>query len=322
MRRLAIRRGRASRSAPARGRPGSPGGPRAPIVLAAALLALSGCASTPPPCELSTPGAPWLAFASLRTGRHAIWRARADGTCLEQVTRSTGTDLYPSWTGRTVAFASDRSGALRLWTHDLATGAEAMRDTGTLDAATAPAFSPDGAAIAFEGRAAGSLTSDVYVVPAAGGAIVPLAADPADDAGPAWAPDGLTVYFVSTRSGAYEVWSVPAAGGTAVQVTTGSRIVGKPAVAVDGASIFYARTVAGGSATEVVRQDLAGGAIAVVSSQDDSEPALGPSGRHLALRSFRGGSADIVVAALDGTGPLFVTSDVASDGAPAFARGL
>jgi dipeptidyl aminopeptidase/acylaminoacyl peptidase len=44
--------------------------------------------------------------------------------------------------------------------------------------------------------------------------------DPADDASPAWSPDGTTLAFSSIRSGNLDIWTIPAAGGTATQITT------------------------------------------------------------------------------------------------------
>jgi TolB protein len=296
---------------------------RAALAIAALTVTACGGGPDPPPpdaCALGADGAPWLAFASRRTGDYEIWRTRADGTCLARVTDDPAADLFPTWSGSTVAFASERGGKLHLRAFDLAAGTDVAIDTGDLLAATTPAFSPDGAWIAFEGRAASAAAADVLVVPASGGAPVALAPDAASDGGPAWSPDGLTIYFVSTRSGRHEVWKVSPAGGEATQVTTGSRIIGKPAVTVDGTALLFARTISGSTLTEVVRLDLSSGqVVAVVSSLDDSEPAVSPDGTHLALRSFRDGHADIVVAALDGSGAVLLTSDGASDGVPAFA---
>ncbi len=293
-------------------------------LLLAAFLACGGSPDRgdpePDACALDAAGAPWLAFTSRRTGDYDLWTARADGSCLSQVTDDPAADLFPSWSGTTIAFASERGGKLGLWTHDLATGVETSVATGGLESATSPAFSPDGAWIAFEGRAAGAAGAEVYLVPSGGGVPVTLEAAPAGGAGPAWSPDGATIYFVSTRSGSYDVWAAPAGGGDAFRVTTRSRIVGKPAVATDGASLVYARTIAGASTTEIVRQDLATGSITAISNLDDSEPAISGDGQRLALRSFRGGHADVIVEAIDGSGPLFLTSDEPSDGAPAFAR--
>lgn len=296
--------------------------------LALVLLALAAACTGAPDgnaCALAAPGAPWIAFSSLRTGFSRIWRARADGSCLSAVTRNSPfprehADRTPTWHGAVVLFASDRDGTLHLWRHDVLGSGDAPVGTGDLASAAAPAFSPDGARVAFEGRAAGATTTAVYVVPAEGGTPVALTSG-ADDGAPAWAPDGGTVYFVSTRGGARDVWAVPATGGAAVQVTSGSRIVGRPAVAAG--ALLYARTVAGGAATELVRHALAGGAVAVLSSRDDADPALSSDGTRLALRSTRAGDgANVFVAAPDGTGAWPVTSDGASDGEPTFAAGL
>jgi TolB protein len=293
----------------------------APFVIAAVAACSSSSSrkAAPPPCQLDTAGAPWLAFASSRTGSYGIFIARADGTCVEQVTSGPGTDLFPSFgPGWRIAFASDRSGLTSVWVHDLGTSHEWVVPVGTL-AATSPAFSTDGARIAFEGRLPSSLDTNIYVVPAAGGDPVQLTTSAAADAGPAWSPDGSTIYFVSTRSGVYDVYAVPAGGGDATRVTTGSGIVGKPAVSPDGHDLYYTRSASSGG-TEVVRYALAGGAIAVVTSQSDSEPAVSPAGDRLAVRSFRDGQADLfVVGSGDGGSPVQITNDPASDGAPSFA---
>lgn len=291
------------------------------------LLLAPGCTGEPAavpddPCELSTPGASWLAFASHRTGDYEIWLTRADGTCQRRLGDSPFLELHPSWSpDGVIAFTSDRAGALGVWLHDLRSGQEAQLDTGDVRASS-PAYSPDGATLAFEGRAAGAADTDIYVVPAAGGAPTALASDGSDDAGPAWSPDGGTIFFVSARSGAYEIHSVPAAGGAVTQRTTGSRIIGRPVVAPAGDRLYFARTKAGSSATEVVRLVLDGGALEVVSSQGDSEPAVSPAGDRIALRSFRHGDANaelVVVDEADGGRETRLTTDPASDGTPTFA---
>jgi TolB protein len=293
------------------------------LALAAALAA---CASGPEPvdpCGFETEGPPWLAFASAAGGGYDIWVARADGSCARPVTTDPSADLSPSWSGPRIAFASDRGGAASVWIHDLLAGTEGRLDTGLLGAAT-PAFSPDGSAVAFEGRHAGASTVDVYVVPRTGGAPLALTSHAADDTTPAWSPDGSTVYFVSTRTGGYEIFSVPSVGGEATQVTSGSRIIGKPEVSPDGAALYFARRISGSSSTEVVRFALANGATVVVSGADESEPAVSPDGTRLALRSFRYDStnADVIaVDSADGGHPARLTLDPAPEGAPAWAHG-
>jgi TolB protein len=274
---------------------------------------------------VAEPGKPWLAFVSHRTGDYDVWLTRTDGSCLRNLTAAPSLELHPSWSpGGAVAFTSDRSAALRIWVQDPATGVASVLDTGEIRASS-PAVSPDGRTVAFEGRAPGAATSDtdVYVVPTAGGiAPTPLAVNGASDSGPTWSPDGSSLYFVSNRSGAYEIHQVVVATGAVTKRTTGSRIVGRPVAGPGGDRLYFARTKAGSSSTEVVRLLLGTGAIQVVSSQGDSEPAVSPAGDRLALRTFRfgGGNAELVlVDEADGGAPQRLTDHPASDGAACFA---
>lgn len=298
------------------------------LPLAATLPALlTACGGTQAdPCALSSAGAPWLAFASRRAGNYDLFLARDDGSCLRPVTSDAGNDLAPTWSpDRKLAFSSDRGGGLRVWVHDLVAGTEAPLEVGML-ASTAPAWSPDGASIAFEGRVHGQTTSDLYLVPAAGGVAVNLTNDAHLNSGADWSPDGKTLYFVSTRTGRYEVHAlkpadcVPGETCAAPALTSRSRIVGKPIASRDGLSIVYARTVAGSSDTEVVVQALASGEVRVVSGPGDSEPALDPTGARLALRSYRYGNPELVLVDLaTGAELRRLTDDPASDGTPAYA---
>ncbi len=297
--------------------------PALAVLLAAAL---AGCPDEDP-CEISSDGAPWLAFASRRAGSYDLLVMRDDGTCLRPVTGDPAQELLPAWssTGK-LAYTSDRTGSQQLRVQDLATGAEAPLDLGALSA-TSPAWSPDGARLAFEGRVPGTASSDVYLVPAAGGTPVNLTTDPSWNAGPAWSPDGQTIYFVSTRTGQYEVHALRPADCTAAPgscpapaVTSGSRIIGKPAISPDGALLVMARTIGGTSDTEVVARSLATGEIRVVSGPGDSEPAVTASGAGVVLRSYRHGNPELVLVELASGAELRrLTDDPAADGSPACA---
>ncbi|MFL6289741.1 MAG: TolB family protein, partial [Thermoanaerobaculia bacterium] len=85
--------------------------------------------------------------------------------------------------------------------------------------------SPNGDRIAFSVRTtdfeANRGRTDIWTVSTGGGDAAPLTADPAADTTPRWAPDGKSLYFLSTRSGSSQVWRVPVPGSDkqAVQVT-------------------------------------------------------------------------------------------------------
>lgn len=83
-----------------------------------------------------------------------------------------------------------------------------------------PAFSPDGALIAFTGNYDGN--QDVYVMPAIGGAPTRLTYHPSADLNQGFTPDGRSVLFVSGRNafagGHAQLYTVPLAGGVEVQL--------------------------------------------------------------------------------------------------------
>ena len=78
------------------------------------------------------------------------------------------------------------------------TGGEARRLTSDIGIETSPAFSPDGALIAFTGEYDGN--EDVYVIAAAGGIPTRLTSHPGVDQVVGWTRDGKRVLFRSPRS--------------------------------------------------------------------------------------------------------------------------
>ena len=93
-----------------------------------------------------------------------------------------------------------------LWTVSTTKGER--RQLTTTDAMQ-PAWSPHGHRIAYWGLFGDSVQRDIWTVPAGGGEPVRVTNDPAIDWSPAWSPDGRFLYFVSDRSGAFNLWRVP-----------------------------------------------------------------------------------------------------------------
>ena len=70
-------------------------------------------------------------------------------------------------------------------------------------------FSPDGRWISFNAyKAADGAVSTIYVVPASGGSWIPISEGQFWDDKPRWSADGKTIYFVSNRTGFFNVWKV------------------------------------------------------------------------------------------------------------------
>jgi Tol biopolymer transport system component len=218
-----------------------------------------------------------------------------------------------------IAFKGDRSGQPVLVLHAWRDDAERVLDVGTLWPA-APALSPDGTTIAFEGTD-GAAPTGLYVAPVAGGTPVLVAPTAATNAGPAWAPDGQQLYFGSNRTKQWEIFVAGTDGSDPTQVTTGSRLVGKPAVSPDGLSIAYSRA-AGARTTQVVIRTLADGSERILSDEaSESEPAFTADGQGVAVTSNLYGAPCIILRDA-ATGALVsrLTDRAGVQTAPAFAR--
>ncbi|MDH4272006.1 MAG: PDZ domain-containing protein, partial [Candidatus Aminicenantes bacterium] len=91
-----------------------------------------------------------------------------------------------------------------LWVAD-SDGGNVRRLTTHLGIERAPAFSPDGAWIAFSGQYDGN--TDVYIIPTAGGIPRRLTWHPGSDVVQGYAPDGKSILFTSTRQASSDRYS-------------------------------------------------------------------------------------------------------------------
>lgn len=184
------------------------------------------------PAPQTQPAEHLIVFSSNRGGSWSIWAIKPDGSDLRQLTKppSGEQDVDPAFSsdGSRVLFTSTRGGKAGLWhmardgsdarricdgdqggwspdghkivlrrdgkliTRDLASGTEKIITPQSFDKCSGPAWSPDGANIAFALLGDGS--NAIYLVPAAGG-------DPGkvfDKQGacqPHWSPSGKTLVY-------------------------------------------------------------------------------------------------------------------------------
>lgn len=123
-----------------------------------------------------------------------------------------------------------------------------------------PRLSPDGRLVAYAVATtdldANRRRNDLYLADVAGTWSRRLTTHEASDTSPRWAPDGKSLYFLSTRSGSQQVWRLPVAGGEAERVTDEPLDVDALEVAPDGAFVIFAMPVFPGTTPAETRARL------------------------------------------------------------------
>ena len=159
----------------------------------------------------------WVVFTKETAGLSDIYRIHPDGSGLERLTDDPAFDdqgvLSPD--GRTLAFISTRgSGTANLWLLDLA-AKKYTNLTKTQGGNFRPAWSPDGAWIAFSSDREGTTgvnpghwellqSTGIYVMRPDGTGLRRVTRPGGVAGSPAWSPDGKTILFYETDEvGAY-----------------------------------------------------------------------------------------------------------------------
>ena len=98
-----------------------------------------------------------------------------------------------------------------------------IHDMLAMDRISDPQVSPDGRWIVFKLRKtdleADKGRTDLFLIGSGGTNLRRLTSHPEGDFNPRWAPDGKSVWFISTRSDSAQVWRIRIDGGEAQQVT-------------------------------------------------------------------------------------------------------
>ena len=137
--------------------------------------------------------------------------------------------------GRKVAFVSDRTGSLQVWSADVETGAETRWTSMDCPTLAVPRWSPDGRQITFTANC--GKQTDVYVIAAPGLPPLRLTDSPSLDENSTFSPDGQWVYFTSHREEGERIWRVAVTGGPAEPVTR--QVSSLAAFSHNGASLYF-----------------------------------------------------------------------------------
>ncbi len=252
-----------------------------------------------------------LVFQSIERTKFDVRVADLATGALRWVTNDLFLDLHPVWhpSGRSIAFSSQRSGGLNLWSvpvdgagapcgqlRQLTTGAG--QDVG-------PEFSPDGRRLAFAVLRQNAELWRLPVDPTTGrarGRAEKVVAGTRESSRGSFSPDGRLIAFNSDRSGEMNLWLFDVGHQAARPVTRGPGGDYQPRFSPDGTRLVFFScregqpdifTVAldGGQSTRLTAR----GAINV-------NPVYSPDGAGIAYMSDLGGRLEVWIMAADGSG--------------------
>jgi Tol biopolymer transport system component len=139
----------------------------------------------------------------------------------------------------------------------------------------APAWSPDGARIAFWSSRdnCGSGNYDLYVMNADGTGQTRLTNAPTENGAPSWSPDGRRIAFNSNRDGNMEIYVMRADGSGVVRLTNDAGADVNPSWSADGSQIVFDSDRAGNRDIYVMRADGSGVRRLTSDAAADTQPA-------------------------------------------------
>jgi len=240
-----------------------------------------------------------IAFVTRAARRFSLVVADADGEGRKEALASPDPIISPAWSpdGRQLAYVSffEKQKAV-VWVQDVYSGQrKAVADYRGSN--SAPAWSPDGTQLAVTLTRDG--TSQLYLIPAAGGEPRRITHSNAIDTEPCFSPDGKQIYFVSDRGGGPQVYRMPSSGGNPERVTFNGAYNISPAISPDGRTLAYVARQ--GNVFRLATLDLALGTVnQITDTSDDESPSFAPNGRLLIYATRAGGRDVLMTTSLDG----------------------
>jgi len=163
-----------------------------------------------------TPDSKQVVFSSTAAGGPAqLYMANIDGTGLRRLTHSNSIEVEAKInpkTGSDLVAVSGRSGMPQIYKMNL-DGADVQRLSAGTGEATNPAWSPDGAHIAFawtKGFEPGNY--NIFLMDVVSQQTTQLTANEGRNENPSWAPDGAHIVYASKRGRQSQIWVMNADG--------------------------------------------------------------------------------------------------------------
>jgi Tol biopolymer transport system component len=178
-----------------------------------------------------------------------------------------------------------------------------------------PAWSPDGATLAFEANRSFP-DYDVFLMNPDGSDQRALTGPGSADGQPAFSPDGRRLVFVSDRAGQYDLWTMAVDGTDVQRLTNDPGVEVEPAWSPDGRYITFdvERDVF------IIQADGTGRRLLTATTWEEGRSSWAPDSSRIAFETNRDdANYEIYTIRPDGTGLQRLTTNAAGDGQPAFS---
>jgi TolB protein len=148
-----------------------------------------------------SPDGQWIVFETNTGAQGTLWKARADGTDLTQLTDGAHDDRQPNWSpaGDRILFQRRALDSDDWNLYTMATdGGDVQPVTTAPSSDTDASWSPLGNWIVYSSDYGGLPAPNIFIIPAEGGAPIRVTHDDAhEDSAPSWSPDGKWLAFES-----------------------------------------------------------------------------------------------------------------------------
>lgn len=265
----------------------------------------------------------YVIFVSQRNGAAELYLLELKSRQVSQLTSSGRGHLTPSIANnRQIVFAARTGANYELFSGELGSTWRSRRPTITgLNRLTvdtedqlSPSVARDGGWVAFQTGTG----IELMTTSGAGHQLLIPTAPEHQDFGPAVAPDGKQVAFVSNRSGAYEIWLFSRASGELRQLTSGGDAVGGLQWSADGKQLAFTTKATGSGLSGIALAEVAGGSVRVLTESNDYNAALSARGDRIIFTSMRDGDADLYLLNLNTNAIERLTSNMGLDDGAVF----